>query len=83
MAGASLTSGGAGGATQSQVQTAVSGALSSQAVAGVTTGWWVLVAVVVSVAVSGTRVGWIAGGIMSIATIYQIQQWISTGGKPE
>lgn len=76
---------GASGASPSQIAPAVTTAEESQqsavsAANVATTGWWVLVGVIVSIAVSGTRVAFIAAGIMSIATIYQLQQWVSNKG---
>lgn len=82
MAPPTLTQGGGtSGATPSQVSGAVQNALASQSQGNTaTTGWWVLVGVLASIAVSGTKVAFIAAGIMSIATIYQIQQWVSNKG---
>jgi hypothetical protein len=82
MAPPQVMQGGTGGGTPSQIATAVQGALQSQNQGQnqATSGWWVLVAVMASIAVSGTRVAFIAAGIMSIATIYQLQQWVSNKG---
>jgi hypothetical protein len=71
-----LIAAGAGGSAPTTTGTTAS----SQSQSNLTTGWWVFVAVLVTIGLSGTQIAWAPAGIMSIATIYQLQQVVTKKG---